>query len=503
MSRPTRAACAMILAVFVLMGTAAVAQDAVSPKAISSVVMIILKSDDVGEKNIQQDTMTALTTRMKDLAGAQVLDLKSALPAGMKDDQIKKLMAFPELIGRTDHVRRNLRADGVVIANIDMFGKAGKKYYEVTDLTFYDLRPGGSQQIDCGTVDFKAEQEKKDFLVSAADEVVKQLQRSVPGMVSRVAQPQPDRMVVCNKESKLFHAADSHHLPLASVPQEKMTREQAVAAGYMPCSVCYPESIKGVDPESLEALLGAETAGFIEYYYRKSNNPADYERLERVGRKILEANHFTKRQYIFTAINTEEINAIAAPAGYIYCTTGMLKAVESDDELACVLAHEIAHVEREHGVKQYRRAQNAAWLGILASVVTGTDLTMLGDFVRELVMRGYDRKYEAEADRYGYAYVNHTTYNPETDFTLLGKLKDMELASNWKIASWERTHPKADDRIKYITDYKAAMATSRTYVTGLQQFDPGLASAVASDEMTYVDSIDQLKSYVEAVKTLP
>ncbi len=502
MSRTARLALALLMVVFVLVGTSLFAQDAAAPKPISSVVVILLKSDDVGEKNIQQDVTATLTTRMKDLANAQVLDLKSALPATVKDDQIKRLMAFPELIARTDHVRRNLRADGVLVANIDMFGKAGKQYYMVTDMTFYDARSGTAREIDCGTVDYKSEADKQPFLISSVDEIVKQLQRTVPGMQNAV-QPSPDKMVVCNKNSKLFHAADSHHLPGASTPQEQLTRAQAIAAGYQPCSVCYPESIKGVDPESLEAILGAETAGFIEYYYRKSNDPADHERLQRIGKKILDANHFTKRQYVFTALNSEEINAFAAPAGYIYATTGMLKAVESDDELACVLGHEIAHVEREHGVKQYKRAQNAALLGILASVLTGTDLSILSDFVRELVMRGYDRKFEAEADRYGYAYVNHTTYDPESDFTLLGKLKDMELASNWKIASWERTHPKADDRIKYVTDYKAAMQASRTYVTSLEQFDAGLASAVKSDEMRYVDSIDQLKFYVETVKTLP
>jgi hypothetical protein len=502
MTKPTRVVFAFLLIVFILTSGGVFAQSTAS-KPVSAVVVIFTKSADVDEGNIQQDMMAALTARASAVARAQVLDLKSALPPSVKDDQIKRLMTFPELIGQTDRVRRNLRADGLLLANIDMFGRAGKQLFISTDLTFYDFRGGDTQVIDCGTADFKSDQERKLFLNSAADEIIKQLQKTVQGMQSAVSQVSPDKTVVCNQKSRLFHAGDCHHLPGANTPQEQMTRAQALAAGYKPCSVCYPESLKGVDPDSLEAVLGAETAGFIEYYYRKSSDPAYSQRLEQVGRKILEANHFTKRGYVFTALNSEEINAMAAPAGYVYVTTGMLNAVESDDELACVLGHEIAHVEREHGIKEYRRAQSAAWIGILASVITGTDLTMLSDFASQLVLRGYDRKLEAEADRYGYSYVNHTAFDPETDFILLGKLKDMELASNWKIAGWLRTHPKADDRIKYITDYKAAMSNARTYVTSLQQFDPGLETAVVADPMKYVDSVDQLKSYVEAAKALP
>jgi len=494
---------ALLLLITICLGSIGFcAEEPAISKPVSSIVAIFTKSDDVDERKIQDDMLAAFSSRLRDLAGASALDLKSSLPAGIKDDQLKRLMTFPELVGQTDRVRRNIHADGLLIARIEAFGKAGKKYVASLDLTYYDLRGGSAREIEVGGVDYKNEMDKKAFVMATADEVVRQLQRTVPDIRSATQVAIQEKSVVCNKTSRLFHAADCHHPP-APGNAENLSRADAVAAEYRPCLVCYPEVRRRINPEGLEAILGSETAGFIEYYYRVSNNPADHARIERIGRKIVEDNGFTKRNYTFTALNSEEINAIAAPGGSIYVTTGLLEAVESDDELACVLGHEIAHDEQEHGVKQYRRAQNAQTLGILASILTGVDFTLLSDFAREFVLRGYDRRYESEADRYGYVYVRRTTFNPEADFTILGKLQDMELASNWKVVSWLRTHPKADDRIKSIEDYKTKSQSASEYMLGLSQVDAGLASAVRTDELKYVDSVDQLKSYVEAVKSLP
>lgn len=502
MTRSMRVTTAFLLMLLCLSWSGAFAEEQAVLKPVTSIVAIFTKSSDVKEKKIQEDMFSALTLRLNDLAKTRVLDLKNAMPASIKSDQFKKLTAFPELMAQTGQVRRNINADGLLIVQIDMFGKAGKRYFISADLTFYDLRYPEARELEVGGVDFKSEMDKKVFLQASADEIVKALQHTVPGMES-TTQAALVKTVVCNKKSKLFHSADCHHLPSGADRVDGLTRSEAIAAEYKPCIVCYPEVRKRIDPESTEAVLGAETAGFIEYYYRRSNNPDDHARLERIGRKIVEDNHFTRRNYTFTALNSEEINAFAAPAGYVYATTGLLEAVESDDELACVIGHEIAHVEQEHGVRQYRRAQNAATLGILATILTGVDLTLLSDFVRELVLRGYDRGYEAEADRYGYTYVRRTNLDPEADFTLLGKLQDMELASNWKIASFMRTHPKAEDRIKSVNDYKAGSQAASEYISGLDQVDKGLASAVRADELRYVDSVDRLKGYVEAAKSLP
>jgi hypothetical protein len=501
--KPSRALPALILILILLIPTSLFADDASKP--LTSMTAIFLKSDDVEDGKVQSDMLAAFASALKEIANVEALDFQSSLtPAAksaLKDDQMKRLLEFPELIAGTDHIRKNLRTQGLLVATVDMYGKSGKSYYITADLTFYDFRSGSSEQLDVGSVDFKGEMDKKDFFPAAAKQIVNELQHAIPGMQPSEALTEGDKAVVCNTQSRLFHDTNCHHLPTQT--SANMTRAQALDAGYKPCPICYPEMRKRIKPDSTEALLGSEVAGFIEYYYRVSNDPEAHARLERIGRKILADNHFTKRDYVFTALNSDEINAFAAPAGYIYCTTGMLGAVESDDELAAVLGHEIAHVEQEHGVRQYRRAQKAATLGVLASIFTGQDLSFLSDFVRELVLRGYDRHYEAEADQYGYTYVQRTSFRPEAEFTLLGKLKDMELTSDTKIASWMRTHPKADERITSINHLKSEAEAASNYIKELDGIDPGLASVIRANEFKYVQSVDGLKDYVEAVKALP
>lgn len=493
------------LILFTAFAQAAFAQAADKPSPVKTLIVISTKADDVDDSKIDDNIFKSLAARFQAANGVQVLDLKSALgpSSRLKDDQIKQMLSFPELIGQTDHVRRNLHADGLLISNVVLFGKAGKSWYISADLSYYDLRATSNQSIPVSSIDYRTEIDKDKFYHVAADEIINQLKQDVPGFLSAQPTPVAETRVLCNKNSKLFHLLQSHHAPAPSVPVEEMTRSAAIAAGYSPCLVCFPEAQKHLDPNSLEAMLGAETAGFIEYYYRVSNDPARNARLERIGSRIIADNGFTKRRYVFTALNSDEINAIAAPAGYVYVTTGMMDVVESDDELASVMAHEMAHVERQHGVQQYRRAQQSATLGLLVSILSGVNLSILSDFVQELVLRGYDRRFESEADRYGYMYARRTSYDPEAMFSVLGKLYDMELASNVKVVSWLRTHPKSEDRIKSVTAYKTSSAAASQYLAELGPVDSGLAAAVHSDELRYVDRIDDLKKYVETVKGLP
>jgi len=506
MTKLARTTLALFLAALILIPCGLPADDTSQPKPPASIIAVFTRSEDVDDGKVADDLCKAFAARLPELAKADALDFQSALsPAAkskLKEDQLKQLLAFPDLIPKTDRVRRNIQADGLLIAQVGLFGKSGKSYYVSADLTFYDFRNGTCEELDIGSIDLRREADKKEFLQAAAERIVEELQRVVPGMQSS-AVPTGGDAVVCNTQSRLFHSPNCHHLPPKSVQVETMSRAKALEAGYKPCLICYPESRKRIKPDSTEAMLGAEVAGFIEYYYRVSNDPEQHARLEKVGKRVIADNHFTERSYIFTALNSDEINAFAAPAGYIYVTTGMLDAIESDDELAAVLGHEIAHVEQEHGLRQYRRAQRAATLGVLVSILSGQDLSILADFVRELVLRGYDRRYEAEADRCGYTYARRTPYDPEAMSMLLGKLQDMELASSPKIASWTRTHPKAEERIKSIDEYKAESEAASKYIAELDKVDAGLASAVRANELRYVESVEQLKAYVEAAKLLP
>ncbi len=476
-----------------------------TPK-LKTVAAIFIRSEDVDDSKIEKELQGAFAKSLNEMVGVEVLEFGEALsPAAktlIKDNNYKRLLEFPELIARSICIRRNLQTDGVFIGKIEMFGKQNKSYFISIALELYDIRGNDVIPFDLGNLDFRGEQERSAFIQSTAASIAERIQQAVPGMETIEQKTLHAEKVLCNTKSMLYHRKDSHHIAPNLTAQE-LDRPEAVKAGYRPCTICFPELRKGIDPQSTEAMLGAEVAGFIEYYYRVCTNPELNARVDRVGHQVLKANGFTKRNYVFTILNSSEINAFAAPAGYIYITTGMLDILESDDELACVLAHEIAHVEQEHGLKQYRRAQKAAAIGVLVSVISGQDVSIIAEFVRELVMRGYDRKYEKEADRYGYMYVRRTSFDPEMNLVLMGKLLDMELANDVKIVSWLRTHPKAEDRLKYINEYKADAEKAMQYISELDKIDTGIAAAVKDEPTGYINAIDSLKSFVDIVKTLP
>ncbi|OGG55531.1 MAG: hypothetical protein A3F84_19925 [Candidatus Handelsmanbacteria bacterium RIFCSPLOWO2_12_FULL_64_10] len=116
--------------------------------------------------------------------------------------------------------------------------------------------------------------------------------------------------------------------------------------------------------------------------------------------------------YHFIAIESDEVNAFAAPGGFIFVTTALLREARSEDELAGVLAHEIAHVNLNHpedvaeAESDKATATSAAKLAASAAATAGADVDpavvdafgVAADAVGEMVVNGYSREKEEEAD---------------------------------------------------------------------------------------------------------
>ena len=162
----------------------------------------------------------------------------------------------------------------------------------------------------------------------------------------------------------------------------------------------------------------------------------------------------------------DEINAFACPGGIIFITRGMLNLVQNEDELAAVLAHEIGHVTQKHGLKAISKArwtQVVTTLGMEAArEYTGAQLDSLvnlfegtiDDVFQTLVVRGYGRGDEYEADKLGIACLEASGYDPIEFQNLLEILKTAQSPESGGIFS---THPNITDRIaKAKMDLKVA-----------------------------------------------
>jgi predicted Zn-dependent protease len=167
----------------------------------------------------------------------------------------------------------------------------------------------------------------------------------------------------------------------------------------------------------------------------------------------------TKRQteidYSIAVVKDDTVNAFALPAGYIFVHTGLLSFIKSDSELAGVLAHEIAHVEKRHSMKTISRTIG---MSVLLSLIVNKSnekrreqIAKIGAVAISLTQLGYSREAEYEADAYGVKYMRMAGYEKNE---LLEFWRRMEAesggAKNPAIFQLFSTHPPTGERIKRI-----------------------------------------------------
>lgn len=149
--------------------------------------------------------------------------------------------------------------------------------------------------------------------------------------------------------------------------------------------------------------------------------------VEHVGQKIAAASDRPDLGYHFTIIDSQDINAFALPGGYIYINRGLLTYLQSEAEMAAVLAHEIGHITARHAVRQKTAAAGAGVASVLSVLVTGSGV--VGDVANlwsTAAVKGYGRDMELEADRFGAQYMYNAGYDPQAMINVIALLKDQE-----------------------------------------------------------------------------
>ncbi len=162
-------------------------------------------------------------------------------------------------------------------------------------------------------------------------------------------------------------------------------------------------------------------------------------------------------QYTFDVIDSKEINAFALPGGPIFLYTGLLDHLTTEDQVAGILGHELAHVKNEHWASAYADNQKrqlglAVVLILLNANQTAFDIASVSDAL--LFQLPYSRKHETESDKVGYDLVVKAKLNPQGMVDVFTVLK--EKGGSSRTAEWLSTHPDSDRRInaikKRITD---------------------------------------------------
>jgi predicted Zn-dependent protease len=170
-----------------------------------------------------------------------------------------------------------------------------------------------------------------------------------------------------------------------------------------------------------------------------------------IGQKLvslLSDKVFSK--FYFRIMDSPKINAFALPGGYVYVTRGLLALVNSEAELAGVMAHEIGHIIFHHGAKQMVRsigAQIFALGGAIASPENAGGWLTVSTALFQQINMGYGREAEIEADEHGILSGSEAGYNSHGMANFLKSLRRKEIMSGQSYHSFQASHPETKDRI--------------------------------------------------------
>ncbi|CAN5294260.1 hypothetical protein BH09BAC1_BH09BAC1_17200 [soil metagenome] len=186
------------------------------------------------------------------------------------------------------------------------------------------------------------------------------------------------------------------------------------------------------------------------------------------GGKVFYKNEFVWELYIIQDDNT--LNAFCAPGGYIYVYTGLIKYLSSEDELAGVLGHEMAHADRRHSTDQLTKQYG---IGTLVSVVLGNNPGKLTEIAEGLLFLGFSRSNETEADEYSVKYLCPTDLNAAG---AAGFFEKIEAQGGSNPPQFLSTHPNPDNRIQHIheVEVEEGCAGTNTNDSGYAAFKASL-----------------------------
>lgn len=183
-----------------------------------------------------------------------------------------------------------------------------------------------------------------------------------------------------------------------------------------------------------EVRVGREASESVEAEIGTLDDPALQAYVEGIGKKLLRALPYREFAYRFAIVDQMEPNAFALPGGYIYVSRGLLALVNSEDELACVLAHEIAHVARSHAAQRQ-------------SVVRSLPVLQM-PWNRAAEVAAYGRDMEREADEIGQRLAAAVGYDPMGMSTFMRRLDQRErlLIGAPRAPTFYDTHPGTRER---------------------------------------------------------
>jgi beta-barrel assembly-enhancing protease len=236
-----------------------------------------------------------------------------------------------------------------------------------------------------------------------------------------------------------------------------------------------------------EAQLGGEVSTRIRARYGVVQNQAVHRYVTLVGTALAQASSKPALAWQFIVLDTDAVNAFAAPGGFIHITKGALANLKNESELAGVLGHEIIHVTEKHTIRAIQKGK-LVQMGADETVAGNSKLmSALADKAYEVIESGFGRGEELESDEKGLVIANAVGYAPQGMNGFLAMLvernKDAPPAKNGLFASHPETKERMDKMTRQIAAAKlTSTATVTERYTSTITFKPVAAAEIATIE---------------------
>ncbi len=231
-------------------------------------------------------------------------------------------------------------------------------------------------------------------------------------------------------------------VPLDRVPLESLGR---IGAAGLP-----------MGPEN-ERVVGRAIAEVVAGRYPLLEDPELNRYVNLVGQAVAQQSvRGGEVEFHFGVLDTDDVNAFAAPGGYIFITRGALALMESEADLAGVLAHEIAHVDQQHVLNEIRRSAMVQQARDEAAL-RGPLLDQISEFGSSVLFSGLSREDEMAADSLAIVYAAAVGYRPDGLLRFLTRLQEAsEQLPESQLQELRATHPSTEERLAALHEQLAS-----------------------------------------------
>lgn len=225
-----------------------------------------------------------------------------------------------------------------------------------------------------------------------------------------------------------------------------------------------------VTSASKEVELGRRLAHLVKDEVGLVQDEPLQQRVKAIGARLAAVSNRQELVYTFTAIEDEHVNAFSLPGGYVFVNSGLIDETASDDELAGVLAHEVAHVAARHAIKRYEGHLGLQIVQLAALAARQGEASQGIGIAGRAAQLAYARQDELEADRLAVAYLRSAGFDPRGMLRFLKKLREVNREAVHYLPRgivrpyYASTHPFVPERIRTVKEELFGVADYLDYL---------------------------------------